>query len=62
MASKELANFLSHQFKDVLIDDVYYKSNKPPHKGIKSEASVLILLDKRGLLKNKTLYFIFFRG
>jgi hypothetical protein len=44
----ELAGHLRQKGDQLLLTDIHYKSNKPLHKGIKSEASVLILLDKRG--------------
>ncbi|KAI6183296.1 NUDIX hydrolase domain containing protein [Aphelenchoides bicaudatus] len=38
---------LRDRLKDVLLSNIYYKSSEPKHKAIKSEASVLILLDRR---------------
>ena len=49
--SNELVTFLKQRFENVLLSNIHYTSTKL-HKAIKSEASVLILLDKRGLTQS----------
>ena len=44
----QLTTFLHQRFEPILLKNSTYTSDGPPHPKIKSEASVLVLLDRRG--------------